>query len=117
MLSRLWPGLQGSNKASMSKRIHVTDGKVTSHDLVIYALVPDNFRRRVEAESEGQEKQASLEKRKLLRHPIHWINLLRCLTNFYLSIEACRLFYLTVLKAVAAQNLHPLMPSSRLFSF
>jgi hypothetical protein len=37
-----------------------------SHDLNIRALMPDNFRRRVEAESEGQEKQASVEKRELL---------------------------------------------------
>ena len=52
---------------SLSKRLHVTDIRVKSPDLKIDALVPHNFRRRVEAESEGQEKkQASLEKRELL---------------------------------------------------
>ena len=40
----------------LSKRRHVTDLRVKSHDLNIDALTPDKFRRRVEAESEGQEK-------------------------------------------------------------
>lgn len=79
--------------------------------------MPDTFRRRVEAESEGQEKQATPEKRELLRQTINCIDLLRCLENQSLSIEIVVCFHPTVIRAVAAQNLHPLMPSTRLFSF
>ena len=71
----------------MSQQYHVTQFQVTSHDLIIDAWVPDNFRRRVQAESEGQEKQASLEKRELLRQTISCIDLLGCLANQSLSID------------------------------
>lgn len=80
--------------------------------------MPHNFRRRVEAESEGREKKTSKSREEGTPLTNNQLRRPSSLPPESIFVDCYRrLFHLTVLRAVVTQNLHPLMPSTRLFSF